>query len=136
MEQERELLRLHSLHGSKWAMVGRALGVSGAAAREKYRLIKQHAKGLSLHVIVSQCLQHFPPITGKWTKEEERRLVKAIQDLQEQWRERGTEVIDREDLPPTATWENVADRVVTRNAYQCRSTCDYLQILPTFHSRL
>ncbi len=33
--------RLHGLHGNKWSVIGKELGVSGRAAQDKYRNLKQ-----------------------------------------------------------------------------------------------
>lgn len=46
-EQEKELLRLHQLHGDRWALIGKTLEISAEAVRSKYRLLKKE-KGVSV----------------------------------------------------------------------------------------
>ena len=40
-------IRLHSIHGNRWATIGKALGVSGRAAQDKYKsMTKRQKKGI------------------------------------------------------------------------------------------
>ena len=39
-------LRLHSIHGNRWVTIGKAIGVSGRAAQDKFRsMAKRQKKG-------------------------------------------------------------------------------------------
>ena len=51
---------------------------------------------------------------GVWSEEEEQRLLEAMAYF------RNGEVGDDLYLPPSVTWEKVAERVGTRNLAQCR----------------
>ncbi|XP_064386270.1 cyclin-D-binding Myb-like transcription factor 1 [Halichondria panicea] len=61
--QEKELMRLQGLHGNRWSIIGRELGVSGRAAQDKYRNLKHRER------------------VGKWSVCEEERLSGAVRSL-------------------------------------------------------
>lgn len=37
-------LRLHAVHGNRWTTIGKALGVSGRAAQDKFRSVTKREK--------------------------------------------------------------------------------------------
>ena len=45
--------RLHGIHGNRWVTIGKAIGVSGRAAQDKYRsMAKRRKKGEKSHIFV------------------------------------------------------------------------------------
>lgn len=95
-EMEQELLKLHTIHGNHWAIIGQSLGISARSARDKHRNITNRQR------------------TGLWRPQEEARLTAAMKQMQS---ESGSEEME---LHPSGTWEQVAKLVGSRNAHQCR----------------
>ena len=56
----------------------------------------------------------FVRVSGEWSEEEEQKLAEAMEYF------RSGEDGDNLCLPPSVTWEKVAERVGTRNLAQCR----------------
>ena len=96
-EMDQELRRLHEIHGNKWEEIGRHMEMSGRAACDHFRTIKNRTN------------------VGHWTDAEEQRLSGAMAELQ---REQGGA---GDDLPASVRWEDVAAKVGSRNALQCHN---------------
>ena len=95
-EMDKELLRLHKIHGNKWVEIGKHIGTTGRAVLDRFRKISNRKK------------------VGCWSESEERKLREAMEEVQ---REHGGGESD--DLPSTVRWKDIAARVGTRTEIQC-----------------
>ena len=96
-EMDKELHRLHKIHGNKWATIGRHIGVSARAVRDHFKETNKRKK------------------VGVWDEQEEQKLCDAMAELR---RKHGGE---GDDLPSAVRWKDVAAQVGTRNSHQCLS---------------
>lgn len=95
------------------------MGMSNAAAINKYRMLRRKRRGrVSSNSCFVSCDCHVLLLVGPWTREEEQRLVEAMEHFHAQ--QEGDGVLDIEDLPETIRWEDVAERVGSRTHHQCR----------------
>ena len=95
-DMDQELLKLHQIHGNRWAEIGRHMGTTGRAVLDRYRSLRHPSRS-----------------SGQWSQEEEQKLSEVMAELR---REQGGE---GDDLPPTVSWRDVAARVGTRTEMQC-----------------
>ena len=94
-EMDKELLKLHKIHGNKWAEIGRHMGITGRAVLDRFRSLRN------------------PKRTGRWSQEEEQKLFDVMAEVR---REHGGE---GDDLPPSVSWRDVAEKVESRTEMQC-----------------
>lgn len=90
-----KLKELRSKFGNDWASIGSALGRSASSVKDKFRLMKETCN------------------SGKWLREEEKRLAAAVYDL--------AGVKPGENVTTGLSWALVAERVSTRSEKQCRT---------------
>ena len=94
-EMDEELRKLHKIYGNKWAQIGKHMGITGRAVSDHFRKVTNRKN------------------VGPWSEAEEERLYAAMAEIQ---RDNGGQ---KDDLPNSARWEDVAAKVETRNAQQC-----------------
>ena len=94
-EMDRELTRLHEIHGNRWAEIGRHMGTTGRAVLDRFRSLRNPRKG------------------GRWSEEEEQKLFDVMATLRQEHGGEG------DDLPPSVSWRDVASKVGTRTEMQC-----------------
>ncbi|XP_063447856.1 cyclin-D-binding Myb-like transcription factor 1 isoform X2 [Mytilus trossulus] len=90
-----KLKDLRGRFGNDWASIGAALGRSASSVKDKFRLMRETCN------------------SGKWLREEERRLASAVYDL--------AGVKPGENVTTGLSWALVAERVQTRSEKQCRT---------------
>lgn len=90
-----KLKELRGKFGNDWASIGAALGRSASSVKDKFRLMRETCN------------------SGKWLREEERRLASAVYDL--------AGVKPGENVTTGLSWALVAERVQTRSEKQCRT---------------
>ena len=92
------------------------MGISGRAAYDHFRYcstLKKRGKTLVLTKRGRKFRKYFT-VLGPWSPSEEQRLSSAVSEAQKE----GGEATD--DLPESIRWEDVASKVGSRNAAQCR----------------
>ncbi|XP_071132854.1 cyclin-D-binding Myb-like transcription factor 1 [Mytilus edulis] len=90
-----KLKDLRGRFGNDWSSIGAALGRSASSVKDKFRLMRETCN------------------SGKWLREEERRLASAVYDL--------AGVKPGENVTTGLSWALVAERVQTRSEKQCRT---------------
>ncbi|CAN0039465.1 unnamed protein product, partial [Ectocarpus sp. 12 AP-2014] len=108
-EEVAQLKLLVSTHGKKWSEIGKKVGRSADACRDKNR------------ELIST------PQEGPWTEQEEKLLNKLIMDRMERGEDMSETMLtgDEEvDVP----WAEVARIIKSRNRIACRKKWDYLQM--------
>lgn len=90
-----KLKELRLKFGNDWSSIGAALGRSASSVKDKFRLMKETCN------------------SGKWLREEEKRLATAVYDL--------AGVKPGENITTGLSWALVAERVGTRSEKQCRT---------------
>ncbi|XP_034019138.1 cyclin-D-binding Myb-like transcription factor 1 isoform X2 [Thalassophryne amazonica] len=90
-----KLKELRQKHGNDWSTIGAALGRSASSVKDRCRLMKDTCN------------------TGKWSKEEERRLAEVVYEM--------AGVSPGVAVTAGVSWALVAEKVRTRSEKQCRS---------------
>ncbi|CAB1107510.1 MYB [Ectocarpus sp. CCAP 1310/34] len=108
-EEVAQLKLLVSTHGNKWSEIGKKVGRSADACRDKSRELIP------------------TPQEGPWTEQEEKLLNKLIMDRME-CSEDMSEVMLTGDEDVDVPWAEVARIIKSRNRIACRKKWDYLQM--------
>ncbi|CAM9271142.1 unnamed protein product [Ectocarpus sp. 8 AP-2014] len=108
-EEVAQLKLLVSTHGKKWSEIGKKVGRSADACRDKSR------------ELIST------PQEGPWTEQEEKLLNKLMMDRME-CGEDMSEVMLTGDEEVDVPWAEVARIIKSRNRIACRKKWDYLQM--------